>query len=425
MNTPMGENWLFRNAHIDNITTPVDIAIQAGLIADIGPGITSRGARVIDMSDMLASPLFIDPHHHLDVAFLSEPPNLSGTLEEAIQTNANLKVDRPDYDIYEKACHALQLAEQNGTGWLRSHTDIDSVSKLKMLHPIVAAREKFRGLVDVQIVAFPQLGLVADPPSVELMRLAMREGADVVGGMPHTEVSRQAATQHIELAFQIAEEFNADIDMHVDENDNPASRTLELLAEATIQHGYQGHVTASHCCALAAYPDDYAKRVIELVARAQMNIITNPMVNLYLQGRHDRQPVRRGITRVKELLEAGVNVTCGSDDISNLFFPFGRMDMLEVAMATSVVSHLTRPEEIRTAFDMPRWRAAKALNLKDYGIIVGMPANMVFLAARNPQEALQLQPGRRLVIRNGKLVSSREERITNQPQDEDGTYDRK
>ena len=224
--------------------------------------------------------------------------------------------------------------------------------------------------------------------------------------------SSSDAAKHIEIAFQIAEEFNADIDMHVDETDDPASRTLELLAEATIRHTYQGRVTAGHCCALAGYPDDYALRVIEKVALADITVITNPLVNLYLQGRHDRQPVRRGITRVKQLLEAGVNVACGSDDISNLFFPFGRMDMLEVAMLTSVASHLTTPEEIQTAFDMPRRRAARALRLEDYGIMVGRPANLIFLAAENAQEALQLQPTKRMVFRNGILVSSREERNT-------------
>ncbi|OGN93838.1 MAG: hypothetical protein A2Z71_05115 [Chloroflexi bacterium RBG_13_50_21] len=408
----MTENWLFHNALLENSSTPVDIAIRLGKVADIGPGLDLADCQVVDAGGMLASPLFIDPHHHLDCAFLSEPPNLSGTLEEAIQINARLKESRSDQDVFEKACRALQLAVQNGTGWMRSHTDIDSISKLKLLHPVSEAKQKFNGLLDVQLVAFPQLGLIADPHSIDLMRRAMREGADVVGGMPHAEASMDDAARHIEIAFQIAEEFNADIDMHVDETDNPASRTLELLAEVTIRHGYQGHVTAGHCCALSAYPDDYARRVIEKVAQAKISVITNPLVNLYLQGRQDAQPVRRGITRVKELLEAGVNVTCGSDDISNLFFPYGRMDMLEVAMATSVVSHLTRPQEIQAAFNMPRWHAAKCLNLQDYGIIIGAPANIVFLAANNAREALQLQPVKRLVVRNGNLVSSREERIS-------------
>jgi cytosine deaminase len=406
----MPENWLIRQVCLENYNTPMDIAIRDGKVAEIGKNLDGEGCQFVNGSGMLASPLFIDPHHHLDCAFLNEPPNLSGTLNEAIRINAQLKANRSDADVYEKACRALNMALHHGTGWVRSHTDIDSISKLKLLHPIVEAKEKFRNLVEVQIVAFPQLGIVADPHSVDLIRRAMQEGADVVGGMPHAEASLDDAAKHIELLLQIAEEFNVDVDMHVDETDDPASRTLELLADATLKHGYQGRVTAGHCCALAAYPDDYAGRVIEKVALAQINIVTNPLVNLYLQGRQDKQPIRRGITRVKQLLEAGVNVTCGSDDIANLFFPFGRMDMLEIAMFTSVVSHLTRPEEIQTAFNMPRNRASRALNLVDYGIIPGTPANLVLLAATDAQEALQLQPAQRIVFRNGVLVSNLQEK---------------
>lgn len=185
----MPQDLLFCNAILENNDSPVDIAIHEGVVSNIGPHLPAQGSRVVDVSGMLASPLFIDPHHHLDCAFLSEPPNLSGTLDEAIQINARLKVSRSDDDTYENACRALRMALQNGTGWLRSHTDIDSVSRLKLLYPILKARHQFRGMVDVQIVAFPQLGLIADPQSVQLMRSAMREGADVVGGMPHAELS--------------------------------------------------------------------------------------------------------------------------------------------------------------------------------------------------------------------------------------------
>ena len=404
-------NWIFRNVTLEKTDSLVDLEIRDGKIAAIGSGLSGEGCQVLDVAGMLGSPLFIDPHHHLDCAFLIEPANQSGTLEEAIETNARLKATRPDRDIYEKACKALEQALPNGTGWMRSHGDIDSVSGLKLLYPVLEAKEKFRGLVDVQIVAFPQLGLVADPESYELMREAMRNGANIVGGMPHAEASLQDAARHVELVFQIAEEFDADIDMHVDETDNPNSHTLELVAEATIRHGYQQRVTASHCCALAAYPDEYARVVIEKVAAAQLNVITNPLVNLYLQGRADPQPVRRGITRVKELLQAGVNVACGSDDINNLFFPFGRMDMLEVAMVTSLAAHLTRPEEFQIAFDMPRRRAAQALRLEGYDLSIGNPANIVFLQAENALEALRLQPVERIVVRNGQLVSQRRQEL--------------
>ncbi len=402
--TQLQPDLVFRNAHLEDNTTPTDIAVHAGRIVAIEPAFAGKGRAEYDASGLMASPPFIDPHHHLDCAYLHEPVNRSGTLGEAIAINASVKGSRSHRELYDKACLALEQALLNGTGWMRSHGDIDSVSGLKLMYPILEAKEKFRGVVDVQYVAFPQLGLVRDPASIDYLRAAMSEGADVVGGMPHAEASMEDAKQHIDICFRIAKEFDADVDMHIDETDDPDSRTLELLAEATIREGYQGRVTAGHCCSLAAQEDDYARRVIDRVAEARINIITNPLVNLYLQGRGDAQPVRRGITRVRELLQAGVNVSCGLDDVRNIFFPYGRMDMLEVAMVTSITAHLTTPAEVQTAFDMPRSHAARALRLDEYGLRVGAPADLVFLAAENAQEALQLQPLRRYVVRGGRLI---------------------
>ena len=401
-------NLVFRSAQLEGTTAPVDIAIDDGIIIAIEPHYEGQGDVEYDARGLMGSPPFIDPHHHLDCAYLIEPVNRSGTLAEAIQINAQIKAQRSYQEILDNACLALEQALLNGTGWLRSHGDIDSVSKLDLMYPVLEAKEKFKGLVDVQYVAFPQLGLVQDPVSADYMREAMRQGADIVGGMPHAESSREDAARHVDIVFEIAKEFDADIDMHIDETDDPDSRTLELLAEATLREGYQGRVTASHCCALAAYGDDYAKYVIDKAAEARLNVITNPMVNLYLQGRGDKQPVRRGITRVKELHEAGVNVTCGLDDVNNIFFPYGRMDMLEVAMITSVVAHLTSPEEIQTAFNMPRQKAAQTLRLAQYGLEVGRPANLVFFEATNALEALRLQPVRRYVVRHGRVVATGE-----------------
>jgi cytosine deaminase len=399
---------LFRNAHLEDSLSPVDIAIKDGAIMAIEAGYPGQGIREIDASGLMVSTLFIDPHHHLDCAYLHEPINHSGTLAEAIRINAGIKAERSYQEIYQKACLALEQALLNGTGWIRNHGDVDSISKLELMYPVLEAKEKFRDLVDVQFVTFPQLGLVRDPETIPYMRAAMREGADVVGGMPHHEASMEDAARHIDICFEIAKEFSADIDMHIDETDDPASRTLEILAEATIREGYQGRVTAGHCCALAAYEDDYAKRVIDRVAEAQINVVTNPLINLYLQGRGDAQPVRRGITRVKELLAAGVNVTCGLDDVRNIFFPYGRMDMLEVAMITSITAHLTTPEQIQASFDMPRQRAAQTLRLDDYRLAAGAPANVLFFPAENAQEALRLQPLRRYVVRHGRIVASNE-----------------
>jgi len=396
---------VIRGARLEDRPGPVDIAVRDGTITAIEPHLSGSAQQEIDAAGLLASPPFIDAHHHLDCAFLCEEVNHSGTLEEAIAINARIKHERSAEELFEKACRALDEALIHGTGWLRSHGDIDSVSGLKLMYPVLEAKEKYRGVVDVEFVTFPQLGLIRDPASVDYMRAAMQEGADVVGGMPHAEATMEDAARHIDICFEIAKEFDADIDMHVDETDDPNSRTLELLAEATIREGYQGRVTAGHCCSLAAQPDDYAKRVIDKVAEAEINVITNPLVNLYLQGRGDAQPVRRGITRVKELLEAGVNVACGLDDVKNIFFPYGRMDMLEVAMVTSITAHLTTPDLIQTAFDMPRSHAARTMRLIDYGIRVGAPADLVLFKADDPQDALRSHPPRHCVIRNGRIVA--------------------
>lgn len=396
---------VIRCARLEDRAGPVDIAIRDGIIAAIDASYSGPARQEIEAGGLLASPPFIDAHHHLDCAFLCEQVNHSGTLEEAIAINARIKHGRSPVELFEKACRALDEALIHGTGWLRSHGDIDSVSGLKLMYPILEAKEKYRGIVDVEFVTFPQLGLVCDPASIDYMRAAMQEGADVVGGMPHAEATLEDAARHIDICFEIAKEFDADIDMHVDETDDPNSRTLELLAEATIREGYQGRVTAGHCCSLSAQPDDYARRVIDKVAEAQINVVTNPLVNLYLQGRRDSQPVRRGITRVKELLEAGVNVACGLDDVKNIFFPYGRMDMLEVAMVTSITAHLTTPEQVQAAFDMPRCRAARLMNLPDYGIRVGGPADLVLFKVDDAQDALRLHPPRRYVIRSGCVVA--------------------
>lgn len=396
---------VFRGARVEGRQQPVDIAVRAGKVAAIESGFAGTADREIDAAGLLASPPFIDAHHHLDCAFLCERVNHSGTLEEAIAINASVKHDRPHRELVDKACRALDEALLHGTCWMRSHGDVDSVSGLRLMYPVLEAREKYRGRVDVQYVTFPQLGLIRDPKSVDFMWAAMREGADVVGGMPHAERSMEDAARHIDICFEIAKKFDADIDMHVDETDDPASRTLELLAEATIREGYQDRVTAGHCCSLAAQDDDYARRVIDKVAEAGIHVVTNPLVNLYLQGRRDKQPVRRGITRVRELLEAGVNVACGLDDVKNLFFPYGSMDMLEVAMVTSITAHLTTPELIQTAFDMPRGHAAGVMGLAHYGLAVGGPADLVLFEAQDVQDALRVRSPRRYVVRNGCVVA--------------------
>src|SRR5260370_118656 len=226
-----------------------------------------------------------------------------------------------------------------------------------------------------------------EPPGPEALRRRVRKGGvDVVGGMPFKEASPQDSRRHIEIVFEIAREFDADIDMHVDETDDPAARTLEVLAELTIQRGWQGRVTAGHTCALASYPRNYADHVIGRRRQATVNVIATPATNLMLQGRLDDYPKRRGVTQVKELLAAGVNVACGQDCVHDTFYPFGQNDPLEIAFLLCHASQMSQPAEILTVMDMVTNNGAKALRIPDFGVAVGAVADLVGLDARDARE---------------------------------------
>lgn len=392
------------HARLDDAKQLVNVGIAAGKIVALQEDDLAAGRDAIEAGGAMLSPAFVDPHFHLENALLSDSVNQSGTLREAINIYADIKRDMSRENIVDRATRALRMAVANGTLWMRNNVDIDQIAKVRLLDVICEACGRFAGVIDVQIVAFPQVGLARNPEAVDLMWQAMARGATVVGGMPHGERDMDDAARHIEIAFEIAEAHNADIDMHVDETDDPYWHTLELLADKTIEAGYQGRVTAGHCCAMAAWDDRLAARVIEKVRRAGINICTNAPVNLLLQGRGDRQPVRRGIARVRELLDAGVNVTCGQDDMMNMFYPFGRMDMLEVANFVAHAAHLSAPNDIQATFDMPRYNAARVLRLPDYGLRAGAAANLVLIPADSAVDAVARHPIRPYVIRQGHIL---------------------
>ncbi len=398
---------LIKNARVFGRKDLNDIAVEKGRIVKVGK-IRGQASKVIDADGMLVSPAFIDPHIHLDKCMTGDiiRPNVSGTLQEAIEIGQEAKRRYTVADIAQRAGEVVRTAALNGTTRMRTHVDVDTVGGLKPLKGLLEARKRFSRLMDIQIIAFPQEGILRDPGAEELVYKAMELGADIVGGMPHHERPYSQAKPHIDICFRIAKEFDADIDMHVDETDDPKSRSLEYLAEKTVSEGYRGRVSAGHTCALAAYPDSYANAVIRKVKEARINIITNPATNLMLQGRGDRQPVRRGITRVKELLAAGVNVTFGQDCVNDAFYPLGKADMLEVANITAHAAHLGTPQEIEAVFKMMTFNAARTLGvLDDYGIEAGKRADIVVIDATTPKDAIRRQPVRRLVIKEGKVIA--------------------
>lgn len=396
---------VIRNGILDTTGEPVEIGIADGLICAVEREGLPSARREIDAGGGMVSPAFVDPHFHLENALLGSALNRSGTLREAIAAYAEIKRSMTAEEIVGRASRAMRAAIALGTLWMRCHVDVDQVAGLRILEGVASARRRFEGLIDVQLVAFPQLGLARNAEAVDLMWKAMESGCQVVGGMPHGERDMDDAARQIEIAFEIAGAFDADVDMHVDETDDPYWHTLELLADKTIETGWQGRVTAGHCCAMSAWDDALAERVIDKVSRAKINVVTNSPVNLMLQGRGDRQPVRRGVTRVKQLLESGVNVSCGQDDLQNMFYPFGRMDMLEVAMIVAHAAHLGSPAEIEAAFAMPRYNAARVLRLERYGLGVGCEASLVLLDANSPVQALCNRPDRRYVVRKGRVLA--------------------
>jgi cytosine deaminase len=403
---------IIRNARLRQEEILQDIGIQEGKIVAIEAHIDATAKEEIDALGQLTVPAFIDPHIHLDKVNIVEVvrPNVTGTLTEAIEIIWDKKARYTNEDIVARAGDVIQKALINGTTRMRTHVDIDTIGGLKPLEGILAAREKYRNIMDIQIVAFPQEGILKNSGCEDLMWEAMKIGADVVGGMPANEDSPDDSRKHVQICFDIAEKFNADIDMHVDETDDPFYRTLEMVADEAIKRQYFGRVTAGHTCALAAYDDHYAGYVIDKISKAEMHMITNPVTNLLLQGRNDKQPVRRGITRVKELLEAGINVSFGQDCVKDTFYPFGSADMLQVALISAHAAHLSLPHEIETVFDMLTTRAAKVLRLEKYGIEVGNRADIVIVDTKHVRDAIRLTPTRSYVIKNGEILVKSETR---------------
>lgn len=403
---------IIRNAKLRDKQILMDIAIKDEKIVEIAPNLNYSAKKEIDAKGKLTVPAFIDPHIHLDKVNIVDVvrPNKSGTLMEAIEIIWEKKANYTKDDIVKRAKEVVEMAVKNGTTRIRTHVDVDTIGGLKPLEGVLELKRECEHLVDIQIVAFPQEGIIKNPGCEELLREAMRMGADLIGGMPANEFSPEDSRKHVKIVFDIAEEFDTDIDMHVDETDDPFYRTLEMVADETIKRGYFKRVTAGHTCALAAYDDHYAEYVMEKVKKAEINMITNPATNLMLQGRLDKQPKRRGITRVKELIERGINVSFGQDCIKDTFYPFGSADLLQVALITAHAAHMSLPHEIEEVFNMPTYNAAKILRLSDYGLEAGKRADIVVIDAENIKDAIRLTPPRLFVIRKGKIIAKTEMR---------------
>lgn len=365
---------------------------------------SGEAARSVDAAGSLVVPPFCDPHFHLDKVFSRDAFGAT-TPQEAFQHAHEVKSAFTPEDVLARASRALELAAANGIGALRAQCDVDSYTGLSSLEGVLAARERYRGIVDLQVVAFPQEGVIADPATPGLLREAMRLGADLVGGLPEFEADEDTQRRHLREIFDIADEFGAPIDMHIDYVDDPALQTLEMLAELTGERGYQGRVTADHCCALATYPDEQARRVIDKVAGAEIGVTVMPMANLQMLGGPGRTPTTRGSSRLAEMLDRGILVAAGSDNMVDIWYRFNRMDPAELGLVTCLSGGLRTDADVRTGFDMTGPIAARVMGLDERLLEPGRPADMVVLNAPTVEEFLRNVPGRRVLIRSGREVA--------------------
>jgi cytosine/creatinine deaminase len=398
---------VIRNAKLRNQTDLVDIAIDEGLISSVQPKATAKGKTEIDAGGSLVLPGMFNLHFHADKSLLGEVmrPNVSGTLPEAIEITNEFKRKYDPKEVAARAMRVLEAGVKNGTTFFRLFADVGTIGGLQAARGLLLAREQFGKYCDIQVVAFPQEGIARDLGAAELLDEAMKEGCDVVGGLPWYEYTDQEARDHIDTCFEIAKRHDRDIHMLVDDTDDANSRSLEYLALKTMREDFHGRVAASHCGAMAGYNDAYAAKVIDMVATADVTISVNAHINLVCSARLDREPRRRGIARVKEMLTRGVNVVSSQDDVNDPYYPFGKPDPLECVSMIAHVAQLTLPHELEQALSMVTENSAKAAGVANYGIAKGNRADLVVVGAPSVHEAIRLQPYRRHVIKSGREVA--------------------
>jgi cytosine deaminase len=405
---------LLRNARVLGADRPVDLGIEGGRIVPVsdGPGesaAAARADRVIDLEGRLVTPPLVEPHIHLDAVLTVGQPraNESGSLFEGIAVWAErvrtLTVD----DVIARAREVLMWQLACGVQHVRSHVDVCD-PQLRALQGLKVLREELRGLVDLQLVAFPQQGIFGFPGGTELMRAAVEQGVDVVGGIPHYELTREDGVESVKFAMALADEAGLLVDIHCDETDDDQARFVEVMVAETIRRGMSGRVTASHTTAMGSYNAAYAYRLIANIKRAGLHMVTNPLDNSVLQGRFDTGPIRRGQTRVKELIAAGVNVAIGHDSVMDPWYPLGIGDPLQAAFVMAHYGQLSGATELPYLLEMVTTNPARALGVDSAGVRVGGPADLVVFDATTPQDAVRRLAPRFLVLRGGRIVARTE-----------------
>ncbi|BBG91496.1 cytosine deaminase [Aeromonas caviae] len=399
---------LIRNVRLAGREGMWQILCQGGVIRAIEPMSTQLlSARELDGEQGLVIPPFIEPHIHLDTTQTAGEPswNLSGTLFEGIERWAERKALLTHEDVKQRAIQTLKWQIANGIQFVRTHVDV-SDPNLVALKAMLEVREEMKEWVELQIVAFPQEGILSYPNGKALLEEALKLGADVIGAIPHFEFTREYGVESLYYVFELAEKYQVLVDVHCDEIDDEQSRFIETLATLAYERGIGHRVTASHTTAMHSYNGAYASRLFRLLRMADINFVANPLVNIHLQGRFDTYPKRRGITRVKEMLEANINVCFGHDDVFDPWYPMGTANMLQVLHMGLHVCQIMGYEQINDSLKLISCHSARTLNVQDrYGIEVGKPANLLILPVENGFDAVRRQVPVRYSIRHGRVIA--------------------
>lgn len=395
---------IFRNVRIDDAQALTDVAVHNGKIVEIAPGIAHTAAQEIQGNGNVLIPGFVEGHLHLEKAnVMHRKANRSGTLQEAIAVTAELKPTLTREDILERSTQVLRALVQAGSTHVRAHAEFDPVQGFTGFDVVLELREKFRDVIDIQVVAFPQEGILKLPGMHAMMVEAMDKGADVVGGIPYNDVS---AHEHIDYVFSLAKRYGKDIDFHQDFADNADNMTIEYLAHKTLQEGYQGRVCVGHLTSLGAATPQKQREIIALLREAEISVMCLPATDLHLGARGDSHNVRRSLTPVRALRDGGVNICLATNNIRNAFTPYGTGDLLNIAQLALPACHLGGADDQATVLSMLTTRPAKALGLKNYGLAPGKDADLVLLDTRAVSDVILDLPARLMVLKRGKVVAT-------------------
>jgi len=397
---------ILRGANLPDGRTGIDIGLKDGRIAAIEPRLAAKAAREIDASGRLVTAPFADPHFHMDATLSYGFPriNASGTLLEGIALWGELKPHLTAESIAERALAYCDWAVAQGLLAIRTHVDVCD-SSLVAVEALLQVKKQVKPYLDLQLVAFPQDGVLRSPGALDNLKRALDRGVDVVGGIPHFERTMADGAASVRALCEIAADRGLPVDMHCDETDDPLSRHVETLACETQRLGLRGRVTGSHLTSMHSMDNYYVSKLIPLMAEAGLMVVANPLINIVIQGRHDTYPKRRGLTRVPELMQAGITVAFGHDCVMDPWYSLGSGDMLQVAHMGLHVAQMTGETAMRACFEAVTENGATVMGLEGYGLAPGCNGDLVVLQAGDPVEAIRLQATRLYVIGRGKVIA--------------------